>query len=487
MIPFSFGNENVKRPNVSGQFYESDPQKLSQEIETFLQRAEVSPYEKHIEIIIAPHAGYIYSAPVAAYGYKAASKGRYTTVVVMAPSHFSAFDGASIWKEGAFETPLGTIEVDKDFAEKLVSLNEKFRFDPEVFQREHALEVQLPFLQKVFSNFKIVPVILGQPKYEVCEVLANGLKQIIGDRQDVLIVVSTDMSHYHNDSFARAMDQETLAAIKELNAKRLWTRCHLGKSELCGFVPVTVALLYAKEKGLLNADILRYATSGDVSRDRNRVVGYASVIFYGENSQEEIKSDSAGESGRNTVAPLTREEKRRLLEIARKTIEEYVRTGEVLEFSVDDQRLSEEEGAFVTIHKGGALRGCIGHIIGKGPLHKTVRDMAIASATQDPRFKPLEAGELGDIDVEISVLSKPERVTDVEEIKMGVHGVIVRRGRFHQGVFLPQVATETGWSREQFLSSLCAHKAGLPADAWKDPQTILEIFSAEVFSEKDME
>ena len=147
----------------------------------------------------------------------------------------------------------------------------------------------------------------------------------------------------------------------------------------------------------------------------------------------------------------------------------------------------EHEGAFVTIHKNKALRGCIGNIVTDKPLYQTVRDMAIAAATQDPRFKPLTKEELSDIEVEISVLSKPERIKSIDEIQMGVHGVIVHQGPLHHGIFLPQVATETGWSKEEFLSQLCAQKAGLPPDAWKDPRTVIEIFSAQVFSEKDVE
>jgi len=138
----------------------------------------------------------------------------------------------------------------------------------------------------------------------------------------------------------------------------------------------------------------------------------------------------------------------------------------------------------VTIHKKGQLRGCIGNIYGTQALYLTIRDMAIASSSKDPRFPPLSVDELKDIDIEISVLSIPKKTTNIDEIKMGTHGVIIKKG-FHSGVFLPQVATETGWSREEFLSNLCSHKAGLPADAWKDKSTQVYIFSAEVFSEKD--
>ncbi|MDD5450267.1 MAG: AmmeMemoRadiSam system protein A [Candidatus Omnitrophica bacterium] len=180
---------------------------------------------------------------------------------------------------------------------------------------------------------------------------------------------------------------------------------------------------------------------------------------------------------------LTGKEKKRLLEIAKSTIEKFIRTGQAPQIAEEAQGLLEEKGAFVTLHYKGKLRGCIGKIIGDGPLYKTVMEMAIESAANDPRFRPVGMAELKDIRIEISVLSKPERVADVKKLKMGIHGVIVKRG-FNSGVFLPQVATETGWGCEEFLNNLCAHKACIAADAWKDPRTELYSFTADVFGEE---
>lgn len=176
-------------------------------------------------------------------------------------------------------------------------------------------------------------------------------------------------------------------------------------------------------------------------------------------------------------------QKNKLLGLARKSIETYLNTGRHLEVSEQDLILKQEMGAFVTLHKNGELRGCIGNLVGSQPLYLSVRDMAVAAAVEDPRFPPVEAGELKGIDIEISALSPMRRVNSVDEIELGKHGVMVRRG-FNSGVFLPQVATETGWSKEEFLSYLCEHKAGLPPDAWKDSKTELYVFTAEVFGEK---
>ena len=476
MTSFAFGDQKIKRPNVSGQFYSDDPKELSQQIDRFFNGAAVTPSERFIDIAIAPHAGYVYSGPAAAYSFKAVSGYPYKTIVILAPSHFVGFDGISIWAEGGFETPLGVVNVDQDFTKKLISFDENFYFYPTAFAKEHSLEVELPFLQKTFKDFRIVPVVMGQPTWAVLKKFASALHEVIGNRRDVLIVVSTDMSHYHEDSIARKMDNRTIEAIKKLSAEEIWRECPLRSTmEMCGFVPAAAALLYAREKGLNKIELLRYANSGDVTGEKDSVVGYSSFIIYKNDSDP--KPSSA----------FTLEQKRRLMGIAKSAMEEYIHSGKKIEVKEQDPRLNEEQGAFVTLQKNGRLRGCIGNIFGRGPLYLTVRDMAIAAATQDPRFSPLSKDELSGIELEISVLSVPRVIKNIGEIQLGVHGVIVSQGPFHNGVFLPQVAAETHWSKEEFLSELCSQKAGLPADCWKDPKTRFEVFTAEVFSEKDIQ
>ncbi|MBN1870476.1 MAG: AmmeMemoRadiSam system protein B [Candidatus Omnitrophica bacterium] len=480
----AFGNPKIKQPNVSGQFYDANPQRLSSTIDGFFAEASITPSQRNISIVIAPHAGYVYSGGVAAYGFKAASRNQYKTIIVMAPSHHVGFDGISIWDEGGFQTPLGVVDVDEEFAKKLIAAHEDFYFEPRAFQAEHALEVEIPFIQKTFQGVKIVPIVMGQPSFQLLEDFAAALENIIGSRKDVLLVVSTDLSHYHDDSTARNMDRRTIEAVKNLNIEQLWKECQMRTMEMCGFVPVTAALLYARKKGLTDVDVLHYANSGDISGDRDRVVGYTSIVVYGDGNKQE--NPVADEEVMNGINNLTVQQKKRLVDIARKTIEEFVNKGKKLDFKENDARLLEEEGAFVTIHRKSYLRGCIGNIIGNKPLYLTVRDMAVAAASQDPRFPPVQPDELKEIEIEISVLSKPRVIKDVSEIKLGTHGVIVSQGPWHQGVFLPQVATETKWSKEEFMSQLCSQKAHLPRDAWKDPKTKIEIFSADVFSEKDI-
>ncbi|MFH1552536.1 MAG: AmmeMemoRadiSam system protein A [Candidatus Omnitrophota bacterium] len=172
-----------------------------------------------------------------------------------------------------------------------------------------------------------------------------------------------------------------------------------------------------------------------------------------------------------------------LLKIARRTMRHYLETGKRLDVETEDETLKQDMGAFVTLHKGGQLRGCIGNMTAAAPIYLTVRDMAIAAATEDPRFTPVTIDEMDEVDIEISALSPMKKIDDYNQIEIGRHGVMVRRG-LRAGVYLPQVAHETGWDREQFMNSLCAHKAGIPMDAWKRGECEIYIFTAEVFGEK---
>jgi AmmeMemoRadiSam system protein B/AmmeMemoRadiSam system protein A len=465
----------IKEPNVAGGFYSADPKELSDFIDNLEGSTGALPVDRKIEIAIAPHAGYQYSGPVAAYTFKAIARNHYKTVVIIGPSHYFPFEGISVWPRGGFKTPLGTLPVDEDFAQSLLKENSKFQFLPQVFEREHSIEVELPFLQKTFDSLHIVPILMGNPDLQVCRDLAVALDKLIGKRNDVLILISSDMSHYYTYDVANSMDALTLQAIEEIDPKKFFEGCISRKMEMCGFVPVTTALILARLRGIKHVEVLKHANSGDTSGDKAKVVGYSSVIFY---------TDLLGASGSQDegIKALSLAEKKELLKIARNSIEAFVKTGKTPDITIKDARLEETEGAFVTITKHGALRGCIGNIIGQKPLYETVRDMAVAAASQDPRFTRLTAVELNGIDLEISVLSKPRRVKDASEIQLGKHGVIVSANG-HQGVFLPQVADETGWSKEEFLSQLCSQKAGLPPDAWKDPDTALYVFTADVFAE----
>jgi AmmeMemoRadiSam system protein A len=296
------------------------------------------------------------------------------------------------------------------------------------------------------------------------------------------VIASSDMYHGYDYEEADAVDRVTLTYLKDMDASGLYYGLRKGSLQLCGGFGVVSTIMLAKELGHNKLSVLKHTNSAEVTGRKIkgiRTVGYASCVI--DNPEA---GDTNKEGGASTM--LNKNQRKRLLEIARSAIEHYLKTGKKIELSEQDPVLLKELGAFVTLHKHGELRGCIGNLVARGPLYLTIRDMAIAAAVEDYRFMPLNLSEVKDIEIEISVLSPLERVDSTDKIEMGKHGVLVRRG-FNSGVFLPQVATQTGWSKEKFLSELCEHKAGLPADAWKDKSTEIYIFSAEVFSEKEVE
>jgi hypothetical protein len=471
--------QDTKQPNVAGAFYPDNPARLSQMIDDFLKSAQPEPVQGDIFALISPHAGYPYSGKTAALGYKLIQNKPYRTVVVLGPSHYYGFVGVSVYPEGMFNTPLGDLEIDREFSQRLLNKDKEIFFAPQAFSKEHSLEVQLPFLQKTLSNFKIVPIVMGDCSFSTCQRLADLLKEIIAGRRDVLVVASSDMCHSYDYQEVERMDQLTIFYLKEMDSQGLYNGFRENKLQMCGMFPVVTSLILARELGHNKLQVLGYSNSSQVTGKKIKgtwTVGYVSCAI---DASTTISANKEGEG-----AMLNKNQKKRLLEIARKSIETYLETGKKLELSESDPLLLKELGAFVTLHERGELRGCIGNLIGNEPLYLGVRDMAVESALRDPRFLPLELSELPKVEIEISVLSPMKRINSVEEIKLGTHGVLVRRG-FQSGVYLPQVATETGWTKEEFLSSLCAHKAGLSADAWKDKATEIYIFSAEVFSEKE--
>ncbi|MEI6862849.1 MAG: AmmeMemoRadiSam system protein A, partial [Candidatus Omnitrophota bacterium] len=349
---------------------------------------------------------------------------------------------------------------------------------PAIFSGENSIEMVLPFIKFSIPNAKIVPVIFGTRDINDASIFADALKASIGGRSGYLVVASTDLSHYHPYDEAIKIDKRTVSLLSKMNGSDLYEEAESGRCEMCGVMPVTATLLAAEKMGYDKIKILDSENSGDTFGDKSRVVGYVSAAIYRDDK------GLAGGIPQKEADMLNKSQKNRLLEIARESIISYVKDGKRKVFIESDPALNRDLGAFVTLHEDGNLRGCIGNMTGQGVLYNTIAEMAIEAATGDPRFKKLSASELGKIDIEISVLSPLTKVKSHEDIKIPGHGVIVRKG-FSSGVYLPQVATETGWNKEEFLTSLCGSKAGIDPDAWKDPATEMYVFTAEIFGEKE--
>lgn len=466
MAPVACQGGEVKEPSVAGAFYSADEGTLRSMVKGFLDSAKNEPVDVPVDVqadgellaLISPHAGLVFSGQVAAYGFKHLADKPVDTVILIGPSHHSSFRGASVYDRGSFKTPLGLVRIDEKLAKSLIDEKSHVVFNPEPFQKEHSLEVQIPFLQSVLKGkFKIVPIIVGVPTQESFDRLVRMLAEIVSTNKRAIIVASTDLSHYHDYQTAQVMDAKVVEAMSRLSVRGTERLSASGEAELCGVYPVLITIEAARMAGASYGKLFKYANSGDVVSDKKRVVGYASIgLFRGS---------------------LTKEEKEELLGLARSTVAEYVKTGKVTDAEITNRKLLAEGAAFVTINRNGSLRGCIGHIHPVMSLYESVRKNAVAASSMDPRFPPMSPGELNDIEVEISVLSPLVPLKDPMDVVVGRDGLyIMKDGR--GGILLPQVPVAFGWNREEFLKQV-SMKAGLPPDAWKQGATLLR-FSAEV-------
>lgn len=458
----------IRKPAVAGQWYPNNVEELKQMLNSFFNNVHLTdPTDEPIGII-SPHAGFAYSGQVAAHGYSLIQNKPYDTIILLGSSHHFMKNEISVYNGQFYETPYGKIPIDKKIAKRLIKSDKRILFEPKIHKPEHSIEAQLPFLQYKLNNFKIVPILTSSNDLSLLDILANELYEIVqqNSSREFLFVCSTDMSHYHTDKIARRIDALTIDLILQNRWNQLKKNILTGKCELCGYYALYSFLNVMKHLSDNNAKLLKYANSGDISGNKLKVVGYSSIIF--NKKKEKI---------------MEKNEQIKLLKIARNSIANYLENKIRTTPQKPDQKfLSKERAVFVTLHKHGKLRGCIGHMQAKMPLYKAVAEMAVSAAFEDPRFSVLKREELEQIEIEISVLSPMQRIHDYKKIRMGIDGVLVKKG-FRSGVYLPQVAEETGWDQDTFLRSLCTSKAGLSGDSYKDPATELYVFQVEKFSE----
>lgn len=477
----------IRKAAVAGSFYPAEKSVLNSQIEDFFQKVPEKKEEGLLRILIVPHAGYEYSGQVAVWGFKQLLNKNYSTVILLGGSHSSWFRGAVIDESDVWETPLGAVEIDKNLAEEIVEEIEEVTFSTSAHSGEHSLEVEVPFLQTVLKDFKIVPILFG----ETNETLLDNLVRVLVKNmsKSTLVVVSTDLSHYPSYEIANEVDKTTVDSILSGDSqnftKTIVSQMGKGYSSLetcaCGEKAVKVGMRLAQKLGQGEWKLLNYANSGDTAEDKSRVVGYAAIGFW--ITSDGGRMERSGTSDSSEVEELGKNQQNKLLEIARRTLESYLKDGKSPEFEVSDPQLLEPLGTFVTLRKGGQLRGCIGEFEATEPLWKVVQRMAIEAAVKDLRFSPVRLNELAEINIEISVLSPLKKIDDPDEIELGVHGVMIKKG-LRKGVFLPQVATETGWDKETFMGQLCSQKAGLAWDCWKKKDIEIFTFTAQVFEEE---
>jgi AmmeMemoRadiSam system protein B/AmmeMemoRadiSam system protein A len=471
----------TRDPAVAGLFYPKDKAELSRNLEEFLRQAPAESISD-LKALICPHAGYPYSGPTAACAYRLLLGRAFDTVLIMGPSHYAAFVGASVSGADTWRTPLGAVTV-SERARELAGISP---FIPEASCRverpawsaissrplpqageetphtwEHSVEVQVPFLQAVQKGAKIVPVVFGDvDPAKAAQALAGWIDN------KTLLIASSDLSHYHSYTEARELDQRCVKAIRHLDVTQMQSQ------EACGKFPILTLLHLARLKGW-RARLLDYRNSGDTAGDKSRVVGYAALAFYAPGPEN-----------------LGQEERRFLLNLARQSIRELLTTGGRPQVNTEGlaKTLTEPRGCFVTLTKHGQLRGCIGHIVPQEALWKAVSDNARSAATRDPRFPPVQREELDSLEIEISVLTEPRplRFTSSDDLlaqlRPHTDGVVLQvEGR--SATYLPQV-----WShlpdKVEFLDSL-AEKAGCERSAWRKPGASVATYQVESFKEGD--
>jgi len=469
-----------RQPAVAGSFYPSDPSEIEQMLKVYFAKAPVHTSDSEVMAIISPHAGYVFSGEVAAAAFSQLDPEKeYKTIFILGSSHRNSFPGASIYSIGNYSTPLGEVKTNLEIAQKLAAENKVLAFDSQYHKSEHSIEVQIPFLQYFLKkDFTIVPILLGTQDPLSCQQIAKALKPYFSPEN--LFVISTDFSHYPAYKDAFITDHQIADAIvtnnpnKFLNAVESCTRKKVENLATgCCSWPSVLTLMYLTEEmsGISYKQVL-YKNSGDSQYgEMDRVVGYYAL--------------SVLQQKQGTMV-LTETDKRELLQIARTTIKTYLQESQTA--SVDVESLSNtllsKAGAFVTLKKAGELRGCIGHFEADKPLYKIVQQMAIAAATQDYRFNAVTLSELKLIDIEISVLSPMQKISDVNTIRLGIDGIYIKKGS-RSGTFLPQVASETRWNLEEFLGHCSRDKAGIGWDGWKDKDAEIYVYQAFVFGEKE--
>lgn len=434
----------VRKAAVAGSFYTANANKLKSDIVEYLNVKKTT--SNYAQLLVSPHAGYIFSGPVAGYGF-AHINPTVTTVFLLGPSHYIPFSGICLSSFTHYETPLGKVNVDQSIIKKLFHLPyAQFLKDAE--EPEHSLEVQIPFLQiKLNSNFKIVPIIIGSGNLEK---VAEELLPFINN-EHTIVVASSDLSHYLSQVNARKIDNETIKNIIEFKFEE--------SIEACGDNGILVLMHLAK---LLNLKptLLDSRTSHETSPENsppNRVVGYASIAYFKDENSKSLQK-------------LTKEDERFLLSLARKSLSDAVNGVKGSIYPEIPETFKAKNGCFVTLTINKNLRGCIGYIEPIKPLSEAIIDNAKNAALHDHRFPPVTSNELGKIHIEISILTKPIPINFLtpnellEKITPGKDGIILELGT-HCSTFLPQVWEHLP-DKIQFLEHLSL-KAGMSKDGWK--------------------
>ncbi len=422
----------IRNPVLAGQFYPGSSSQLRSMLKDLVDEKAVK--EEAIGLI-SPHAGYIYSGRVAG---AVISRIKFKdTFIIIGPNHTGYGKPLSIMTEGAWKTPLGKVEIDSELAKRILATSKHLQEDYGAHQFEHCIEVQLPLLQYFKPDVRLVPIVLAYGSGDVYKEIGKEIAKAVRELgREVVIMASSDMSHYESQESVSNKDAQAIEAILALDEDELLKRVQERDISMCGYAPAVSLISAAKELGANGAELVKYQTSGDVSGDYSAVVGYAGIII----RQTEISS---------------------LVSLARQTVETYVRQGKTTKPARLTPEMKARAGVFVSIHKHGELRGCIGTFepAGKNVAEEIITN-AISSATRDPRFPPVVPDELDGLDYSVDVLTSPEPVESEDQLDPKKYGVIVESG-WRRGLLLPDLE---GVDSVKSQINISRQKAGIGPD-----------------------
>jgi MEMO1 family protein len=419
----------IREPAVAGQFYPASGEELKSMIKGMVDE------KAHKEDVIgyyAPHAGYIYSGPVV--GAVVSRVNFKDTCVILGPSHTGAGAPFSILTEGTWRTPLGDVQIDTELAKAVLTNCSHLKEDRLSHLQEHSIEVQLPFIQYFKPDIKLVPITLSHTNAAIYKDIGLAIAKAIKDTgKQVVIVASGDMNHYESQKATHTKDRKAIESILKLDAQQLLERVREFNISMCGYGTAACLIYAAKEMGPVTTELVKYQTSGDVTKDLDAVVGYAGILFKGLKESPQVR-------------------------LARETVETYVTRGEVPHLKTIPPEMKGKAGVFVSLHKGDELRGCIGTIEpDEANIAQEIIRNAVQSSTQDPRFSPVTPEELPELIYSVDVLTEPEPVKSEKDLDPKKYGAIVEAG-WRRGLLLPDLEGVDTVKRQL---EICRMKAGI--------------------------
>jgi len=419
----------IREPAVSGQFYPSSPEELKKMIRGMVDEKAI---KEDVIGYYAPHAGFIYSGPVV--GATASRVNFRDTVVILGPSHTGVGEPFSILTEGTWRTPLGDVEIDTVLAKAILANSSHLREDRLAHLQEHSIEVQLPFIQYFRPDIKFVPILLSHTSAAIYRSIGMAITKAIKDTaKKVVIVASGDMNHYESQKITHTKDRQAIESILKLEPVELLERVRDFKISMCGYGTVACLIYAAKEFGTVKTELVKYQTSGDITHDFSAVVGYAGILFKGVNESVPVK-------------------------LARETVESFITRGEIPHPKNIPLEMKGKAGVFVSLHKGDELRGCIGTIEpDEANIAQEIIRNAVQAATRDPRFNPVTAKELPELEYSVDVLTEPEPVNSEQDLDPKKYGAIVEAG-WRRGLLLPDLEGVDTVKRQL---EICRMKAGI--------------------------